>query len=286
MRRLKIEHLTTYEFPTPVQLGPHKLLIRPREGHDIRIESSSLVITPAHRLRWHRDLCGNSVGIVHFTESAAILRVASEFRIQHFDEYPLDFIVDPTAVDFPFQYDPGERGELIPYQAACFPQNRGLMSDWVAQFWKPGASIQTFTLLDQMNRHISKHFGYARRDEAGVQSPQETMMAGRGSCRDLATFFLEACRSLGLASRFASGYVHTPGDAGLEPASTHAWAEVYLPGAGWKGFDSSSGEMTGANHITAAVSRHPADVPPVSGTFFGPTGQGPKLYVGVRVTAC
>lgn len=284
MRRLKIEHLTTYEYGTPVHLGPHKLLIRPREGHDLRIESSSVTITPGHRLRWHRDLRGNSVAIVHFTEPAASLHCASEFHVRHFDEHPLDFIVVPTAVDYPFAYDEGERGELVPYQTSCFPADAGRVAEWVTAFWRPGWPIQTFTLLDRMNRSIPKHFGYVRRDEPGVQGPGETMLRGCGSCRDLATFFLEACRSLGLASRFASGYVHATGANGNEPASTHAWAEVYLPGAGWKGFDSTSGEMTGANHIAAAVSPHPADVPPVSGTFFGPTGLGPKLYVGVRVT--
>ncbi len=283
MRRLSIEHLTTYEFGTPVQLGPHKLLIRPREGHDLRIESWSIRVQPTHRIRWHRDICGNSVGVVHFTEASDTLEVASEFRVQHFDETPLDFLMASSAVDYPFQYDPGERGELVSYQMPCFPADWSYMSDWVSQFWKPGWKTQTYTLLDRINRFIPANLSYARRDDPGVQSPRETVSLGRGSCRDFATLFLEACRALGLASRFASGYVYEPGATGLDAGSTHAWAEVYLPGAGWKGFDSTSGEMTGAHHIVVAVSRHPADVPPVSGSFVGPSGLRPRLLVGVRV---
>lgn len=284
MRRLKIEHATTYQFGTPVWLGPHKLLIRPREGHDLRIESARVDIVPAHRIRWHRDFSGNSVGIVNFSGPSDTLHIASEFCVRNDNEHPLDFLLAEEAVSFPFRYDPAELGELIPCRTPCYPDDGAVVAQWIAAVWRPGWAIQTFALLDQINRSISRGFGYVRRDEAGVQSPRETLARRCGSCRDFATLFIEACRSLGMASRFVSGYLHCPGAASSEPGSTHAWAEVYLPGAGWKGFDSTTGEMTGDDHIAAAVSRHPADVPPVSGSFTGPSGLWPRLLVGVRVT--
>jgi len=137
-------------------------------------------------------------------------------------------------------------------------------------------------LLDKMNRAVVDHFTYVKREEPGVQAPSETLAHHSGSCRDYAALFIEACRYLGLASRFVSGYLHAPAtEAGN--ASTHAWAEVYLPGSGWKGFDPTIGEVTGARHIAVAVARHPESVPPVSGSFTGPNDTSPALSVDVRV---
>ena len=119
--------------------------------------------------------------------------------------------------------------------------------------------------------------------EPGVQPPGQTLMHNSGSCRDFAALFIEACRHLGLASRFVSGYLYTWGTDGAS-ASTHAWAEVYLPGAGWKGFDPTSGEVTGNRHIAVAVARHPEAIPPVAGSYLGPPGQPPMLSVAVQVT--
>ena len=144
--------------------------------------------------------------------------------------------------------------------------------------------IQTFSLLDQINRSITGQFSYQMREEPGVQTPAFTLACKSGSCRDFAALFIEACRYLGLASRFVSGYLNTPLNAGSN-GSTHAWAEVYLPGAGWKGFDPTSGEVTGNRHIASAVARHPEAVPPVAGSFLGSANLSPILSVAVRVGA-
>jgi transglutaminase-like putative cysteine protease len=120
------------------------------------------------------------------------------------------------------------------------------------------------------------------REEAGVQSPAQTLSKRSGSCRDYATLLIEACRCLGLASRFVSGYLHAPAtEAGN--ATTHAWVEVYLPGTGWKGFDPTAGEVTGNRHIAVAVARDPGAVPPVSGSFFGSGLATPAMLVNVQV---
>jgi transglutaminase-like putative cysteine protease len=123
---------------------------------------------------------------------------------------------------------------------------------------------------------------YEPREEQGVQSPAETLARGVGSCRDFAALFMDAGRQLGLATRFVSGYLRTPVTAS-DDGATHAWAEVYLPGPGWKGFDSTGGTLTGADHIAVAVAHHPEKVPPVAGTFIGPTAPRPILHVSVRV---
>ena len=142
--------------------------------------------------------------------------------------------------------------------------------------------METVSLLKRLNLHISNTFKYCRRDEFGVQRPAETLEKNSGSCRDFATLFIEACRSWGLAARFVSGYMLCEAtEAGH--ASTHAWAEVYLPGAGWKGFDPTSGTLVGSQHVAVAVSRHPEAATPISGSFTGPTTAFSRIEVDVKV---
>ncbi len=281
MRRLSIEHTTVYRYPGPVSLQPHKLLLRPREGHDIRIESSRLAITPAHRVKWQRDVYGNSVGLVSFLEPASELSITSEVIIRHYEEAPLDFLVADYAVQFPFQYDPAERVELMAYEIPVFAEDTAALRAWAQRFWRPGQIVQTYVLLDTINKAIARDIGYLQREQPGVQSPRQTLAGNRGSCRDLATLFIEACRFFGLAARFVSGYLHSPGSE--QEGATHAWSEVYLPGAGWKGFDSTSGLVTGTDHIAVAVSRHPESIPPISGAFVGPADPPPVMEVDVDV---
>jgi transglutaminase-like putative cysteine protease len=282
MRRLNISHVTEYLFPSPVSLLPHRLLLRPRENHNVRIESSLLEIFPAHTLQWKRDVLDNSVALVSFASASDRLRIASNVVIQHYEDNPFDFLMDDYAVFHPFDYSMEEQVELTPFRQAVYPSDRETV-----QVWLGGLGLQqpmeTFTLLDRLNREIAGRFVYQMREEPGVQPPALTLARNSGSCRDFAALFMEACRHLGLACRFVSGYLYA---AAIEAgnASTHAWAEVYLPGAGWKGFDPTSGEVTGNRHIATAVARHPQAVPPVAGSFIGPTGQQPLLSVAVRVS--
>ncbi len=284
MQRLQILHLTEYQFAVPVTLDLHQLLLRPREGHDLRIESSRLDISPAHSIRWHRDVLDNSVATVAFMEPAQRLRIVSDVIIEHYDEAPLDFIVDERAVTFPFYYAANEQVDLAPFQELVYPDDAPVLREWMSKRGFDTRDVQTYPLLDRINRAIANEFTYLIREEPGVQSPAQTLARRSGSCRDFATLFMEACRVLGLAARFVSGYLHAPAsEAGN--ASTHAWAEVYLPGPGWKGFDSTTGAVTGSTHIPVAVARRPDAVPPVSGRFVGPAGSLPALIVNVRVRA-
>ena len=278
MQRLHIKHLTEYLFPTQVTLNSHRLLLRPREGHDVRIETSRLEITPAYNIKWQRDVFDNSLAVVNFQGRSNKLTIASEIVIQHYGQAPYDFLLEDYAVNFPFAYAKDEQVDLAAFQLSIFFNDRQIINEWLLQLTLYGKG--TFAMLVKLNQTISNQFRYRTREEAGVQSPAQTLAQRSGSCRDYATLFIEACRCLGLASRFVSGYVHAPAtEAGN--ATTHAWAEIYLPGTGWKGFDPTYGIVTGPQHIAVAVARDPETVPPVSGSFIG-TGAA-TMVVNVQV---
>ena len=282
MQRYKILHRTYYNFPDEVRLQPHALRLRPREGHDLRIESSSLIISPEASVRWQRDMEDNSIAIASFVSPARQLSIESETIISQFNEGPLDFLVADYAVDFPFKYMPDEQVVLLPYMIMALPESISVLADLVAKVWQAGEPIQTVVLLQRLIAHINRSLSYKIREEPGVQTPEDTLSKQSGSCRDFAYLFMEITRSLGLASRFVSGYLNAE-PSSTDFGATHAWAEVYLPGVGWKGFDPTSGLIVGPNHIAVAVARLPDSVPPVAGSYIGPPGA--TLDVGVWVTA-
>jgi transglutaminase-like putative cysteine protease len=283
MKQIRIHHVTEYQFTQAVKLTEHRLLLRPREGHDIRIRSSRLDVIPGSETKWYRDIYGNSVGLLSYQGLTDRLCIESEVVIEHYAERPLDFVVDRRAVTFPFPFEPEDRLDLLPYRTHNWPNHTGQLKNWVERFWLPGQSIETYVLLDRMNKAIVSDFGYGMREEPGVQNPDQTLQLRTGSCRDFAAFFIEACRYLGLPARFVSGYLHNPGSQ--QHGSTHAWSEVYLPGAGWIGFDNTSGLVAGSEHIATAVHRHPEAVPPVAGSYIsnGPVNSSLRVTVDVSL---
>lgn len=281
MQRYKILHRTYYNFSGKVWLEPHTLRLRPRENHELRIESSDLKITPAASLRWHRDVEDNSVAIATFNSPTDQLVIESEVIIQQYNEAPLDFLVADYAIDYPFSYTSEDMAVLSPYINSTRQQDNKLLADWVTTVWQRGERIQTYSLLQRLCVHIQQTLVYQLREEPGVQSVENTLSIGSGSCRDSAYLFMEAARQLGLAARFVSGYLKAEPSA-FNYGSTHAWAEVFLPGAGWKGFDPTLGLVVGTDHTAVAVARLPESVPPVAGSFIGPPAT--SLDVGVWVT--
>ncbi len=282
MKRLRITHVTEYRYHSPVTFGPHRAFMRPREGHDVHIEGSLLQITPKANVRWFRDMYGNSIAMLEFTEPGTLLRVFSELDVAHYDENPLDFIIDPEAVAYPFRYPMDEQPELIPYRLSAFPRDGAALKNWLLQFYKPGQLIGTFDLLSTLNTAIFQSFRYARREEAGIQSPAYTLSCGTGSCRDFATLMMEAARQWGFGARFVSGYLQTPLNADQHGA-THAWTEIYIPGAGWRGFDPTNNLLAGSQHVSVAVNRDPEKAAPVSGSWSGPPGAFAGMQVDVQV---
>ena len=281
MRRFKILHRTYYNFSGTVRLGPHALRLRPKENHELRIESASLDITPAATLRWHNDVEDNTVAIATFDTPTQQLAIESEVIVQQFNESPLDFLVDGYAADYPFAYAAEDSLVLAPYLLTTAQQATEPLAEWIAGLWQAGEPIQTYALLQRLCVHINQSLVYQAREQPGVQTSADTLSRGSGSCRDFASLFIEAARHLGLAARFVSGYLYAEPSA-ANYGSTHAWAEVFLPGTGWKGFDPTIGKLVGTDHTAVAVARLPESVPPVAGSFVGPPGA--NLDVGVWVT--
>lgn len=284
MKRYQILHQTNYQFSGVVQLLPHTLRLRPREGHELRIETSTLDITPDATLRWQRDVEGNSVATATFAQKATSLNIVSKVLIQQYNQTPYDFLVAEYAVDYPFTYSEEDRALLAPYLRSCSNVEIGLLADWLNGLWHPNEKLQTFAVLLRLNERIYQTLSYRTREEEGVQSPEQTLSSRSGSCRDAASLFMAAARQLGFASRFISGYLYAlaTSDTRGPSGSTHAWVEVFIPGAGWKGFDPTTGNIVGAEHIAVAVARMPESVPPIAGSFLGPPGT--KMTVNVWVS--
>jgi transglutaminase-like putative cysteine protease len=282
MQRYEILHRTYYNFTTAVQLGPHSLRLRPREGHELRVESVSVRTTPTSSLRWSRDVEDNSVAVATFESSASQLMIESHVIVQQYNQTPFDFLLADHAADYPFAYAPEDAAVLSPYmRGPVRSADEQALAGWV-NGQLPGAEpIQTFALLQRLNAQIHQSLSYRVREEPGVQTPAETLSLGTGSCRDWAFLFMEAVRRFGLAARFVSGYLNAPASS-ANYGATHAWAEVFLPGVGWKGFDPTTGLIAGTDHIAVAVARLPQSVPPVEGSFIGSPGS--SLNVGVWVT--
>jgi transglutaminase-like putative cysteine protease len=282
MQRYQIIHRTYYNFVDEVVLGAHELRLRPREDHGLRLESFDLQLTPAASLLWHRDAEGNSVAVASFGQTTRQLAIESEVIIQLFSDNPLDFIVADYAVNYPFLYDKNDTVLLAPYRLAPGLPTSTILQQWIGNFWQPGDQVQTYSLMQTIAAYIKSTLTYRVREEPGVQSPELTLQSGTGSCRDFSMLFMAAAKCLGLAARFVSGYLYDP--LAIDAGATHAWAEIYLPGAGWLGFDPTTGGLAGADHIPVAVARLPESVPPVAGSFTGnPEAQ---LDVGVWVSVC
>ncbi len=281
MQRYKIIHRTYYNYSAIVTLGAHHLLLRPRESYELRIESFSLKSTPKAKIFWHRDVEDNSVAIATFDTPTQQLLIESEVIIQHYNESPLDFIVSDYAINYPFKYLANDNFILSSYMVLPNEETRTLLNSWICNIYKYNEIIQTYTLLQKLTTYIFKNFTYKVREEAGVQTAKQTLSYASGSCRDFAFLFMEAVKCLGLATRFVSGYLYAPLMSHMV-GSTHAWAEVYIPGGGWIGFDPTTGNIVGTDHIAVAVSRLPDNVPPIAGSFAGVSNS--TLSVGVWVT--
>jgi len=278
--RLHIEHTTTYAYERPVTFGRHRLVLRPREGHDLRVERMYLRISPEHRLLWIRDVFGNSIALVDWLAPSDTLTIVNDVIIERFAPFPARELHDPWRVPFPPRYDPIEVGITSVYQVPGFVEDGVHVQAWLARelVADPLDAEGTMQALCML---VFKTIAYQRRTEKGVQTPARTLELKTGSCRDMATLMMEAARHLGVAARFASGYLH--GHASVAGrASTHAWTEVYIPALGWRGFDPTLGTATSLKHIVTGVSSHPRGVMPVSGAFNGNRSDCRSLTVSVR----
>ncbi len=279
MSWLRIVHETIYRYTKPVRFGPHRLVLRPREGHDLRVEEMNLDLEPEYDVEWSRDVFGNSVATVFFFAPSETLRIKNTLLLHQTRAFPRRTDRPVARPRYPLQFSPMEEAVACAYRASTFPDDVARVGDWLRGEIDPGTFDEAEKLAAAVNRKVRKAIGYRRREEKGVQSPGETLATGSGSCRDLATLVLECWRALGFPARFASGYLDcAASEAGR--ASTHAWAEAYLPEIGWVGFDPTLGALTSSQHVVTGVSNHPRGVMPIAGTFYGES----ELYQDMSVT--
>jgi transglutaminase-like putative cysteine protease len=282
VKRIQITHKTAYHYNAPVTLGPHRIMMRPREGHDIRIVRGSLHIEPEATVRWLRDIYSNSIAILTFAEPSRKLSILGEAEIDCLRDNPIECLIDPGARFFPFQYAPEEQIELIQYRLPSYPYDGPKLHEWLLELYRPGQVVETFDLLKKLNTYIHTSLQYNLREDPGVQPPCDTLLRGSGSCRDFAVLMMESVRHWGFGSRFVSGYIQMEDG---QHGATHAWTEVYIPGAGWHGFDPTNNKMVGDEHIAAAVAREQEKACPVSGVWEGPANAFDHMEVSVQVVS-
>jgi len=286
MRLLTVRHVTIYRYSEPVELGEHRMMFRPRESHDLRLVKSGLDILPRPTdLRWLHDVFDNSVAIATFGDTTSELRFDSTVTLEHLETPLPDYALEVGAQTHPFRYPDDDRPDLASALMRRYPEHD--VDRWAAQFLTTSGSNGTMTLLHSMTLGIKEQFVYVRRTQKGVQSPDETLRRGRGSCRDFALLMMEAVRSLGLAARFVSGYIFVPEidpEATVGGGATHAWLQVYLPGAGWVDFDPTNSIVGNRNLIRVAVAWDPRQVLPLWGSYIGSASSSRGMEVEVSVT--
>ncbi|RBP14331.1 transglutaminase-like putative cysteine protease [Roseiarcus fermentans] len=289
MTILSVRHLTSYRYARPVELCEHRMMLRPRDGHDQRLVESALVIEPRPtRIRWLYDAFDNCVALATFAGSTTSLSVESRFTVERTEDEQPGGEIDPRAQTYPFAYLPEELPDVSRSIERLWGDPGGDLDRWAAQFVTAGGATRTSHLLMTMTYAIKEGFAYERREEAGVQPPWLTLDRRKGSCRDFAALMMEAARALGIAARFVSGYIHDPGvddgPARLGGGATHAWVQVYLPGAGWLEFDPTNGLIGGRDLIRVAVARVPAQAAPLTGAYYGSRDDELGMDVSVEVT--
>ena len=287
MTVLSVRHVTTYDYKRPVRFGDHRIMFRPRDSYDQRLISSDLVITPTpRRIRWLHDVFGNCVAIATFSGEAKQLRFDSSIVLDHTPSNAPDYSIEDYARGYPFTYGAEEMPDLVRSIERQYLDPEHKIDNWVKRFLKPGRVTDTGQLLMTMTYAIKESFTYTHRHERGTQDPLTTLNTAKGTCRDFAVLMIEAVRALGLAARFVSGYLHVPSDGEEEHVgggNTHAWCQVYLPGAGWVEFDPTNGIVGNRDLIRVAVARDPRQALPLSGTFFGAGEDSLGMAVSVDV---
>jgi len=286
-----IVHTTEYTYAEAVEFDEHRIMFRPRDSHDLRVLATDLQMEPpAQDIRLIQDVYSNSVVIVQPQSPANRLKVVCSFTVEHTGSRALDLPLSPEAEHYPFEYGAEDRVALQPYLTPYYDDPEGTLQEWARAFTTTDgeAPIGSRDLLVNMTRDIKERCTYIPRIEEGVQSPQETLSLKSGTCRDFATLMIEAVRQLGYAARFVSGYLYNPAQENAAPenvgaGATHAWVQVYLPGAGWIPFDPTNNLIGGTDLIRVGVARHAAMASPLSGVWRGKPSDFLGMTVDVQV---
>jgi transglutaminase-like putative cysteine protease len=289
MPTLTIKHITTYRYRQPVAFGEHRMMLRPRDSHDQSLIDARLLITPTPtNIRRARDAFDNHVDIARFAGRAKELRFDSTIRLDHSQADIHDLDIEEFARAYPFIYGAEDMPDLARFVERHSVDPDGHVERWARTFLRNGRPTNTLAFLIKLTYGIKRAFKHTRRDEKGIQDPLQTLALGSGSCRDFAMLMIEAVRSLGMAARFVSGYLHIPdngGDGHVGAGNTHAWAQVYLPGPGWVDFDPSNGIIGNRDLVRVAVVYDPRQAVPLHGTWMGFPSDHLGMDVEVVVTS-
>jgi transglutaminase-like putative cysteine protease len=284
---LSVRHRTVYRYRRPVAFGEHRIMFRPRDSYDQRLIEATLDINPEPAsLRWMFDVFGNCVAVTTFDIRAETLTFACGITLEHTPEHAPVFPLAPHATHYPFGYGVEDMPDLSRSIERQWPDPRHEVDAWARSFLPTHGRILTQELLADMTRSVRANFTYLARSEKGVQDPLTTLRSKLGSCRDFAVLMMEGVRALGMAARFVSGYLYNPRNdraRHVGGGSTHAWLQVYLPGAGWVEFDPTNGIVGNRDLIRVAVARDPAQAVPLHGSYFGLASDDLGMRVEVDV---
>ena len=287
MITLRIHHRTSYRYHRPVTLGPHRFMLRPRESRDLRLISCDVTVTPTAAVTWAQDVFGNAVATATFETMADTLLIDSVAELELTAAAWPVFDIAASAIFYPFRYSDDEWIDLGALTIQQYPDPAGRLRSWTRAFVRSNPT-DTLSLLKDLSAGVSRWISYQSREDEGTQSPTQTLDRGWGSCRDFAVLFVEAARNLGFGARIVSGYLYHPNQSimgSADAGSTHAWAEVFVPGAGWITFDPTNRSVGGFNLIPVAVARDIRQAMPVVGSFIGMTDAFRGMSVEVLVTS-
>ncbi len=284
---LTLSHVTTYTYRQPVSFGEHRIMVRPRESYDQHLIEARLDIDPEPlELRWLQDVFGNSVAIATFDRRARSLVIDSRLRVLHSPAELQDVHIEDYARLYPFTYSSEEMPDLLRSIERQHLDPQRQIDSWARRFVNPSGQTDTLAMLSEMTATIKREFTYVSRPEKGTQTPIETLMRRKGTCRDYAMLMIEAARALGFAARFVSGYLYSPTarDDRVGGGNTHAWVRVYLPGSGWVEFDPTNGIVGNRGLIRVAIARDIYQAVPISGTWNGFPGSFKDMSVAVDIS--
>jgi hypothetical protein len=292
-KHIRIEHTTRHDYSGLVSFSDHSLYLRPTDSLSRKVLNFKVETVPASRQRWVRDVYGNHILVCNFglTESKE-LSFKTQIEMEVANENPFDFVLESYATGFPFKYSPVDEAALASCMGRSATKGAGKVIDWFYMaVANPNQHTDVVQFLTEINSAIRRDISYTRRDEEGIQTPDQTLQLRTGSCRDMAVLFVSAVRQLGMAARFVSGYLYDPPVEGSAEehvfnravGSMHAWAEVYLPGAGWKGFDPTNGILANGYFIPSAVSHEPSCVDPIQGKYYADGAESSTMEVNLEI---
>jgi transglutaminase-like putative cysteine protease len=290
MARIKIVHTTEYTYRNPVGLTRHRLMLRPDDSHDLRLHEAILEVRPKPSLlHWTHDAYNNSICFLEWPESLRTdrLRIVSTLDLTHHPYGPPApvYSLEKSAEGFPFSYDLDELPDIARLAERQLRDPGRTVHAWARRFVGDVRKARTLAVLEAMTYAIKAEFRYGARHEEGTQTAAETIALGSGTCRDFAVLMMEALRSFGVATRFVTGYLYDDTSGTTRGGgSTHAWCNVFLPGAGWVEYDPTNGLVAGSNLIRVGVTRSAAHALPVSGGYVGASDDATALYVDVTLT--